>query len=204
MVEALNASYTFANSLKKNDWVAVISYDMKPHILADFTQDKQAVYGALNQLRIPGFAETNLFDALYDTLDRVTRSRGTNTSSWSPLESIPSVSSTSTRLRRKSSPRMTSPFFPISVGLAVREYCEVIGARGYTHGMGIPVGNMDYLQADNEMNTFARLTGGRAYFPRFQARTVRKSFTTSPATSGINTTCPITRPTPSWTAPIAN
>jgi hypothetical protein len=37
------------------------------------------------------------------------------------------------------------------------------------HGMGIPVGQMDYLQADNEMNTFARLTGGRAYFPRFQA-----------------------------------
>jgi hypothetical protein len=35
--------------------------------------------------------------------------------------------------------------------------------------MGIPVGQMDYLQADNEMNTFARLTGGRAYFPRFQA-----------------------------------
>ena len=64
MVDALNASYAFANALKKNDWVAVISYDMKPHILADFTQDKQAVYGALNQLRIPGFAETNLFDAL--------------------------------------------------------------------------------------------------------------------------------------------
>ena len=33
--------------------------------------------------------------------------------------------------------------------------------------MGIPVGQMDYLQADNEMNTFARMTGGRAYFPRF-------------------------------------
>ncbi len=43
MVDALNASYSFANALKKNDWVAVISYDMKPHILADFTQDKQAV-----------------------------------------------------------------------------------------------------------------------------------------------------------------
>ena len=32
----------------------------------------------------------------------------------------------------------------------------------------IPVGNMDYLQADNEMKTFASLTGGRAYFPRFE------------------------------------
>src|SRR5205085_9664674 len=32
MVDALNASYAFANSLKKDDWVAVISYYMKPHI----------------------------------------------------------------------------------------------------------------------------------------------------------------------------
>ena len=40
--DALNASYTFANTLKKDDWVAVVSYDMKPQILTDFTQDKQA------------------------------------------------------------------------------------------------------------------------------------------------------------------
>ena len=29
-------------------------------ILVDFTQDKKAIYGALNELRIPGFAETNI------------------------------------------------------------------------------------------------------------------------------------------------
>src|ERR1019366_1425217 len=40
MVDALNASYAFANTLKKEDWVAVVSYDMKPHVLADFTQNK--------------------------------------------------------------------------------------------------------------------------------------------------------------------
>ena len=71
MDDALRASYTFADSLKKNDWIAVISYDMRSYILTDFSQDKRAVYEALNQLRIPGFSETNLFDALYDTLDRV-------------------------------------------------------------------------------------------------------------------------------------
>jgi hypothetical protein len=41
--------------------------------------------------------------------------------------------------------------------------------RAAPHGMGIPVSNMDYLQADNEMRTFAAITGGRAYFPRFEA-----------------------------------
>ena len=67
MIQALQASYAFANTLRKDDWIAVAYYDMQPHILVDFTQDKRAVYGALNQLRIPGFSETNLFDALYDT-----------------------------------------------------------------------------------------------------------------------------------------
>jgi hypothetical protein len=28
---------------------------------------------------------------------------------------------------------------------------------------------IDYLQADNEMRGFASMTGGRAFFPRFQA-----------------------------------
>jgi VWFA-related protein len=168
MVDALNASYSFANALKKNDWVAVISYDMKPHILADFTQDKQAVFGALNQLRIPGFAETNLFDALYDTLDRVDQIEGrkyiilvtTGVDTFSKLNLD--------QIMKKIKTTHDVTIFPISVGFAVRNYCETHRC-GYTHGIGIPVGEMDYLQGDNEMRTFARLTGGRAYFPRFQA-----------------------------------
>jgi len=167
MVDALNASYSFANSLKKDDWVAVISYDMKPQILADFTQDKRAVYAALNQLRMPGFAETNLFDAVFDTLDRVDRIEGkkyiilvtTGVDTFSKL--------TLDKILKKIKSTKDVSIYPISVGFAVRNYCEVHRC-GYTHGIGIPVSNMDYLQADNEMKTFASLTGGRAYFPRFE------------------------------------
>ncbi len=76
MYDALNASYTFASNLQPQDWVAIEEFDMKTHILLDFTQDKQAVFGALNMLRIPGFSETNVFDAMYDTLDRLDRIPG--------------------------------------------------------------------------------------------------------------------------------
>ena len=161
--------YAFANTLKKDDWVAVISYDMKPHILADFTQDKRAVYGALNQLRIPGFSETNLFDALYDTLDRVDRIEGrkyiilitTGVDTFSKLNLD--------QIMKKIKTTNDVTIFPISVGFAVREYCRGARHGGAPTAWAFPVGKMDYLQADNEMNTFARLTGGRAYFPRFQA-----------------------------------
>jgi VWFA-related protein len=168
MVDALNASYAFANTLKKNDWVAVISYDMKPYILADFTQDKQAVYGALNQLRMPGFAETNMFDALFDTIDRLDRIEGKKyiILVTTGVDTFSKLNLDKTLKKIKSTKDIT--IYPISVGFALRNYCEVHRC-GYTHGMGIPVDNMDYLQADNEMRTFASLTGGHAYFPRFQA-----------------------------------
>jgi VWFA-related protein len=167
MVDALNASYAFANTLQKDDWVAVISYDMKPYILADFTQDKRAVQAALNQLRMPGFAETNLFDATFDTLDRLDRIEGkkyiilvtTGIDTFSKL--------TLDKILKKIKATKDVTIYPISVGFAVRNYCEVHQC-GFTHGFGIPVTNMDYLQADNEMKTFASLTGGRAYFPRFE------------------------------------
>src|SRR5215831_4924972 len=169
MREALEASYAFANSLKKDDWVAVAYYDMQPHILVDFTQDKKAVYGALNELRIPGFAETNMFDALYDTLDRLDRVEGkkyiilvtTGIDTFSKM--------TYDKILKKVKDTKDVTIFPISVGFIVREYCET--HPGYcrnAHGMGIPVDHMDYLQGDNEVRTFASMTGGRAYFPRFE------------------------------------
>src|SRR5258708_7388053 len=69
--DALNSSYTFASQLKKDDWIAVVEYDMRTHIFVDFTQDKREVMEALNTLRIPGFSERNLFDAVYETIDRL-------------------------------------------------------------------------------------------------------------------------------------
>lgn len=168
--DTMNAAYTFANGLKKDDWVAVVSYDMRPHIMVDFTQDKRAVYGALNQLRIPTFSETNLFDTLYDTLDRIDRieghkyvilvSTGVDTFSKLNLDQI----------IKKVKATHDVTIFPISIGWALRNYCETRGCTGVSHGMAsMGIHNIDYLQADNEMNTFARLTGGRAYFPRFVA-----------------------------------
>src|SRR5581483_3406981 len=165
--DLLSAAYTFANGLKKEDWVAVISYDIMPHILTDFTQDKRAVQGALGELRVPGFSEANLFDALYDTLDRLAQIQGrkyvilvtTGIDTFSKLNLD--------QITKKIKTTKDVTIFPVSVGWQVRERCERYGCAG-RHGVAIPISNMDYLQADNEMNTFAKLTGGRAYFPRFQ------------------------------------
>jgi VWFA-related protein len=163
MIQALQASYTFANTLRKDDWVAVSYYDMQPHILVDFTQDKRAIYGALNQLRIPGFSETNVFDALYDTLDRLDRVEGkkdvilitTGYDSFSKL--------TLDQITKKIKNTKNVTIFVVDVGQILR-----IMGGGHNRGAGIHASELDYLQADNEMRNFAAMTGGRAYFPRFQ------------------------------------
>lgn len=167
--EAVRGSYIFASTLKKDDWVAAISYDMKPQILVDFTQDKNALMQGLNQLQIPGFAETNLFDALYDTIDRLERVEG-----HKYIILISTGIDTFSRLKydeilKKVKNSHDITIFPISIGWQLREYCEVNHCTGYSHGFAsYGMSQIDWLQADNEMQTFAKLTGGRFYQPRFE------------------------------------
>ncbi len=160
MTDALRASYAFADSLKKDDWVAIIEYDMHPNILLDFTQDKNKVYGALNMLRIPGFSESNLFDALVDTLDRLDRIQGRKVLVivGSGLDTFSRITYDKAMKRVKESQNVT--IFTVSTGEAFQ-----IWAEGRLYGS---MRQMDFLQAKNQLRTFAEMTGGRAYNPRFE------------------------------------
>src|SRR2546423_6491412 len=135
LIDALRASYVFASTLKKDDWVAVVSYDMKPDILVDFTQDKNAVMGGLNTLRMPGFAETNLFDALYDTLDRLDRVEGHKyvVLVSSGIDTFSKLNLDQITKKVKSTHDIT--IISISIGWLLREYCETHGCTGMSHGI---------------------------------------------------------------------
>jgi len=61
----------FFPNLQQKDWVALITFDMRSRIEADFTQNKDEVREALYHLYFPGFSETNVFDAILDTVDRL-------------------------------------------------------------------------------------------------------------------------------------
>ncbi len=165
LVEFANTNYQFmGDALKKDDWVAVISYDMRDYILSDFTQDKREVFGALNQLRIPGFSETNLFDALYDTLDRVAAIDG-----HKYIILISSGRDTFSRLTfdkimKKVKETQDVTIFTISTGEIWRMWMDA----NYGSYQGVRMTMMDFLQGDNQMATWARMTGGRWYKPRFE------------------------------------
>jgi VWFA-related protein len=54
-----------------------------------------------------------------------------------------------------------------SVG-AARAIFEYLDARGAYSGAWGGAARTDYYQAENQLRTFAEMTGGRSWFPRFQ------------------------------------
>ena len=182
MIDSLKASYYFLNSLKKDDYVAVVEYDMKPHMLQDFTQDRRAVGAALSQMRpeTAGFSETNLYDALYDTIDRLSNVEGhkyiilvgSGCDSFSKL--------TFDKALKTVKGVKDTTIYAISTGRYIRNLAEARNQIRYlpcAHGAQVGGGamdeattRMDFLQADNTMTNFAKLTGGQAYFPTFDGQ----------------------------------
>jgi VWFA-related protein len=149
---------TFLNHLEPNDYLALVTYDIKPTVRVDFTRNRAAVQDALSTLSYPQFHEANLFDALIDTLDRLQRvkgktsillvSTGANTMSQSTLDDT---------LKRIKASDATI----FSVGVAEAEYqsaeTQLSGGSSLT-----------YFQSKNQLQTFAKLSGGTAWFPRFE------------------------------------
>jgi VWFA-related protein len=156
-----NAAYSFAQQLQPDDYVAVVTYDMHTQILTDFTQDKRLVYESLNSLMIPGFSETNLFDALYQTLDRLTRIDGRKYIILvsSGIDTFSKINLDKILKKVKETPNVT--IFSIGTGQAARLTGNARGGMFGPH-------EIDYLQADNQLSTFARMTGGNSFFPRFE------------------------------------
>ena len=169
--DSLIASYTFAQMLKKEDWIALITYDMRAHIVQDFTQDKRAIQASVSMLQ-PGMAmsqETNLFDALYDTIDRlegvegrkyiILVSSGRDTFSKKTLD----------QCLKKIQGSKDIVIYSIGTGQALRNYLESHGAMSYLCPITDFSCSTTFAQADNQMRSFAKMTGGKVYYPLFEA-----------------------------------
>jgi VWFA-related protein len=157
--QTLSASYGFLQTLKPEDYVAVVAYDMRPEILSDFSTDKRKAYEAMQRLRIPGFSESNLYDAITDTADRMSGIEGRKA-----IVLIASGVDTFSKLTFDKTRKMLQtsgvPIYAIGLMQTLRELYDAYGMMG-------SIQRMDFLQADNQMRTFAKETGGMSFFPRF-------------------------------------
>jgi Ca-activated chloride channel family protein len=157
--QTLTAAYGFLQTLRQEDYVAVVAYDLRPEVLSDFSQDKRKAQEAMQRLRIAAYSESNLYDALTDTIDRMKEIEGRKA-----IVLIASGVDTFSKLTFDKTRNLvqTGGTAVYAVGLmqALREWYDARGAMG-------PIARLDFLQADNQMRTFAKESGGMSFFPRF-------------------------------------
>jgi VWFA-related protein len=153
LYNTLQYAYQFVRVIGPKDWVAVVTYDMNQTILSDFTQNRNEVLGALDMLRIPGFREINLFDALAFTIDRMKDIQGRKA-----IVALCTGIDTFSKLTYDQTLKLVRNSDTIIYPISVLEFAEVRTAGGF----GITA-----TQAKASLTYIAKYSGGQAYFPRF-------------------------------------
>jgi VWFA-related protein len=167
-----------------DDYVSVVAFDMRPTPLTDFTNDPARINQVINLLlrNYPAFRENNLFDALKFVLvggrgdSVVLEDSKSEKSDYSGLVSVQgrrraviliasgwdTFSKINYGQARKITQNAGIPIYIIgTAGLFKAKYGDRLGAVG---GIDGSPGRMDFLQAENQLKTFAAETGG-AYYP---------------------------------------
>src|SRR4030095_3150339 len=149
----------FINSLRPDDWAALIAFDIRPEILTDCTKNKRELCSGLSRMRIPAYSETCLYDAVYDTLQRLDNVDGKKAIFLLSTGLDTNISKHTYGEALKKAETSDTMIYSVSMGQFARLYFE---SR---------LSNLDqitFLQADNVMRSFAEATGGAGGFPRFQ------------------------------------
>ncbi|GAC1619861.1 MAG: hypothetical protein PVS2B2_06610 [Candidatus Acidiferrum sp.] len=155
--EAKQWAPAFLPHLKKEDWVALVTFDMRPKLEVDFTQNKEEVESAVQHLYFPGFSESNLFDSVLDTVDRLKDVKGKKAilvmASGVDTFSQHTLDKTLKELRQTD-----VTIFSVGLDRPLNNYIESHGGRG---------ASLTTLQGENQLRTFAQMTGGYSWFPQF-------------------------------------
>lgn len=160
----LDAAYLFLNQLRKDDWVALVGYDMKPRLEVDFTRDRRAIVGALRQMQWGAgrFSEVNMFDALVDTLEKLKDVEGKKS-----IVVIGTGFNTFTRNTWDDTQKLARNTRTTIFCIGMQWPLELLYDRAESYGYRTGAARMDLNIAQAQMRELANLTGGRAYFPRF-------------------------------------
>jgi len=153
---ARNWSAAFLGNLKPNDWVALETFNMRSNVEVDFTHNRDEVMRGLYQMVYPPFSESNIFDALADVLDRIKDAKGKK-SVLVLASGIDTFSKMNLDQVMKRIRETDATIFTVGVGeqLFINQAPGQFGEQ------------LTYIQAQNQLKTFAAMTGGRSWLPRF-------------------------------------
>src|SRR3984893_13173479 len=144
-------------NLQQKDWVALETFDMTTRLEVDFTQDKNEVRAAINRLYFPGFRESNVFDAILETNERLKDVKGKK-SILLLASGIDTFSKHNLYQTMKQLRQSDVTIFAVGLGKTLTNAMDMRGSQSP---------HMDFLQAENQLRTFANETGGFSWFPQF-------------------------------------
>jgi VWFA-related protein len=119
--------------------------------------------------------ETNLFDALYDTIDRLENVEGRKYIILITSGRDSFSKHTLDQTLKKVQGSKDIAIYAIGTGKALVNYAETHGLMRYLCQITEFNCEMTFVQGDNQMKTFARMTGGKFYEPMFDGQ-LRENF----------------------------
>lgn len=156
--------------LGRDDYAAIVSFDIRPHLLSDFTKNRQKLLDAIQSLLMspPGFSDSALFDALKfvvagGTLEEIDYKGLAEVDGRTAVLLIATGINSFSRITFDEARRaVANSGVPVySVGVGELAY---IRAEPYLSDLQ----RLTFLQAQNQLRTFSQESGGRFYSPRFQ------------------------------------
>jgi VWFA-related protein len=143
----------FLDHITDKDWVAFKTYDLKTTLQVDFTHDRNEIRQSIASLFFPDFREANMFDATLETIDQLRDVQG--------KKSILLIATGYDTFSKHTLDQTLKRLKETDVTIFCVGMAEALMVRSPNGG------GVSYLQAQNQLNTFATMTGGYAWSPRF-------------------------------------
>jgi VWFA-related protein len=156
--DVVGPAWGFVQSLRPDDWAALVNFDVRADILTDFTKNRNDLLAGLQSLQIPTFRETAVFDAIMFTLDRMENIDGKKAIFLlsAGMDTISRATYGEVLNRAEASDTI---IYAVGMGQLFRTiYENQLGA----------LDRITLTQAENTLRQITRASGGLAFFPRFR------------------------------------
>ena len=169
--EIINPAGIFVSRIiRPEDYAAILSFDLRPRLLSDFTQNRFKLIEAVNTLAKspPLFRDSALFDALKFALTGGTL-KDLEYQGLAGIEGRTAVLLVATGVDTRSAINLDETR-KIVANAGVPVYSIGVGERAFLRSEAFLSGvqRLNFLQARSTLSSFSKSSGGRFYSVRFQ------------------------------------
>lgn len=148
----------FARFLRPDDYCALVTFDNRPRIAVDFTQDKnEVVKEARSRIFFKGFRDSCLSDAVIFVLDRMKEVQGKKA-----VVLLSTGLDTFSRATYSQALERAAAADTVIYALSMGQLTRAVNDMRYSDEF-----RAELNMADLRLKSFARKTGGEAFMPKF-------------------------------------